>query len=145
MANGCGEQYNMKEEHSMEMSYAGALVMPSNFVIVDENEMIYVEGGKVTTTTYTNKSGYLMMYGLAVALGANASYGGYLTAGIVATGVGVPLAVLTAATAGWQAWYAGKLVDAASDAEVLYPRYGKYKIVSTTLLKLPTGIRAERG
>ena len=29
----------------MEMCYDGALVMPSKFVVVDQNEMEYVEGG----------------------------------------------------------------------------------------------------
>lgn len=29
----------------MEMCYNGALVMPSNYAIMDEEEMIYVEGG----------------------------------------------------------------------------------------------------
>lgn len=29
----------------MDMCYDGALVMPSNYVVMDEDEMIYVEGG----------------------------------------------------------------------------------------------------
>lgn len=29
----------------MEMCYNGALVMPSNYAVMDEEEMIYVEGG----------------------------------------------------------------------------------------------------
>ncbi|WP_303863705.1 hypothetical protein [Alkalibaculum bacchi] len=128
----------------MEMCYDGALVMPSKFVVIDKEEMMYLDGGKVTTSTYRTNSGYRMLYGVAVALGANAAYGGYLSASMVATGIGVPLAVLTGATAAWQGWYAGKVIDAASDAEVLFSRYGKYKIVSTTLAGIPTGIRAER-
>ena len=30
----------------MEMCYDGALVMPSNYAMMDEEEMMYVEGGK---------------------------------------------------------------------------------------------------
>ncbi len=30
----------------MEMCYDGALVMPSNYVLMDEEEMTYLEGGK---------------------------------------------------------------------------------------------------
>ena len=30
----------------MEMTYDGALVMPSSFAMMDEEEMMYVEGGK---------------------------------------------------------------------------------------------------
>lgn len=33
----------------MEMCYDGALVMPSNYAVMDENEMTYVEGGKTMT------------------------------------------------------------------------------------------------
>lgn len=29
----------------MEMCYNGALVMPSNYAVMDEEEMTYVEGG----------------------------------------------------------------------------------------------------
>lgn len=35
----------------MEMCYDGALVMPSNFVTMDEEEMMYVEGGKFTRSS----------------------------------------------------------------------------------------------
>ncbi|MCI5919284.1 MAG: hypothetical protein MRZ75_08195 [Roseburia sp.] len=31
----------------MDMCYEGALVMPSNYAVMDEEEMTYVEGGKV--------------------------------------------------------------------------------------------------
>lgn len=30
----------------MEMCYDGALVIPSNYAVMDEKEMTYVEGGK---------------------------------------------------------------------------------------------------
>ncbi len=36
----------------MEMCYDGALVMPSNYVVMDEEEMTYVEGGKVRSTNW---------------------------------------------------------------------------------------------
>ena len=35
----------------MEMCYNGELVMPSNFVAINENEMEYVEGGGTLTIT----------------------------------------------------------------------------------------------
>lgn len=34
----------------MEMGYDGALVMPSSYVVMDEEEMMYVEGGKIVIT-----------------------------------------------------------------------------------------------
>lgn len=33
----------------MEMCYDGALVMPSNYALMDEDEMTYVEGGGIAT------------------------------------------------------------------------------------------------
>lgn len=33
----------------MEMCYDGALVMPSNYAVMDEDEMMYVEGGSLAT------------------------------------------------------------------------------------------------
>lgn len=35
----------------MEMCYDGALVMPSNYAVMSEDEMTYVEGGKVYTAS----------------------------------------------------------------------------------------------
>lgn len=40
----------------MDMCYEGTLVMPSNCVVMDEEEMTYVEGGGVNTYTGTAKN-----------------------------------------------------------------------------------------
>lgn len=40
----------------MEMCYDGALVLPSSYAVMDEEEMTYVEGG---TKTYYNKASVL--------------------------------------------------------------------------------------
>ena len=37
-------QLRIRKEKQMEMCYNGALVMPSNYAIVNDNEMEYVEG-----------------------------------------------------------------------------------------------------
>lgn len=37
----------------MEMCYDGALVMPSSYAVMDEEEMMYVEGGEGITATIT--------------------------------------------------------------------------------------------
>ena len=34
----------------MDMCYDGALVMPSNYAVMEEEEMTYVEGGEAVTT-----------------------------------------------------------------------------------------------
>ncbi|RBP62074.1 hypothetical protein DES36_11247 [Alkalibaculum bacchi] len=38
------------------MCYDGALVMPSKFVVINKEEMMCLNGGKVTTNTYRYSS-----------------------------------------------------------------------------------------
>ena len=40
----------------MEMCYSGALVMPSSYAVMDEEEMTYVDGGKSTWVSYSSVS-----------------------------------------------------------------------------------------
>lgn len=40
-----GRNNKILEDETMEMSYGGALVMPSNYAIMNEEEMTYLEGG----------------------------------------------------------------------------------------------------
>lgn len=59
----------------MEMCYDGALVMPSSYAVMDEEEMTYVEGGKTYTAHfgsigaarkyYRNVGGRLQIFGMA--------------------------------------------------------------------------------
>ena len=44
----------------MEMCYDGALVMPSSYVVMDEEEMTYTEGGK-SELAYINKTAIKQM------------------------------------------------------------------------------------
>lgn len=43
----------------MEMCYDGALVMPSNYVVMDDEEMRYIEAGKKITITLAAVTGFL--------------------------------------------------------------------------------------
>ena len=43
----CVSEMNLK----MEMTYDGVLVMPNNYVVVNEEEMTYVDGGGTLTVT----------------------------------------------------------------------------------------------
>jgi len=45
----------------MEMCYNEALVMPSNYVVMDSNEMEYLEGGGTLTLAISNKSMIIAM------------------------------------------------------------------------------------
>ena len=44
----------------MEICYDGALVMPKNYAVVDEEEMEYVDGGEITLAAATAMIGGLI-------------------------------------------------------------------------------------
>lgn len=46
----------------MEMCYDGALVMPSNYAVMSEEEMIYVEGGGIATLKANLRGIYNVVY-----------------------------------------------------------------------------------
>ena len=82
-----------EERHKMDMCYDGALVMPSSFAMMGEEEMTYVEGGETTTKTlkwannyFKNIMGISGVGTLASAVfaagtfGASAVTGAYFTA-----------------------------------------------------------------
>lgn len=66
----------------MEMTYDGALVMPSNFTLMNEEEMTYLEGGG-TFTLKMNKAAvkYIAQVAGTVAIAS-------VTAAMGATGIG---------------------------------------------------------
>lgn len=73
----------MKEDDTMEMCYDGALVMPKNYVVMNEEEMTYVEGGItieavcaiICTTIAVNGA----FYGAGMACGERLYYAGITT------------------------------------------------------------------
>ena len=54
-----------QEENKMELCYDGALVLPSSYAVMDEEEMTYTEGGR--SRTYRGNQGWAaavaIMYG----------------------------------------------------------------------------------
>lgn len=63
----------------MEMTYGGALVMPSSYAMMDEEEMMYLEGGKDKHTWYTWPFAVAIDVAFAVLGGLNISAIGNLT------------------------------------------------------------------
>ena len=49
----------IRRTQEMEMCYDGALVMPSNYAVMDEEEMMYIEAGKKITITLAAVATYL--------------------------------------------------------------------------------------
>ena len=50
----------------MSMSYDGAMVLPSSYVVVDQDEMTYVEGGSLTLSSAIAIIGGLVAAGYGV-------------------------------------------------------------------------------
>ena len=106
----------------MEMCYNGALVMPSNYAVVTDNEMEYVEGGLSVKVKwygiqirYTSRDLQGMSYALAAGSGAS-----WLAAELHAPTIvgGIAWGVIAAALATSAATYA--LVDWASKGKGIY-------------------------
>ncbi|SET03273.1 hypothetical protein [Anaerobranca gottschalkii] len=107
--------------------------------------MMYLDGGKVSSRVYYNRTGYMSLYGIAAAFGFNSVYGATITAGAAASGLGLPLAMFTGVTAGYQAYMASQFASAGSQAEIYFSRHGKYRVTITSLFGVITGVKAERG
>ena len=78
----------------MEMSYGGALVMPKSYAVMDQDEMCYVEGGKVITATGTakvlkNRAALCMAGWTTLAMGFS-----YSAASAVSSCIGVGIGVI---------------------------------------------------
>ena len=87
----------------MEMCYDGALVMPSNYAVMNEDEMMYVEGGAV----YKGNSALLELTNMASVVlgyaGTSFSLAKVLTGGLISSGTGVGCVVALAAALGLSA------------------------------------------
>jgi len=112
----------------MEICYDGALVMPSSYALMSEEEMIYVEGGK-KTYRYTNAgeavtslAANAQFYGL-IAVGAG--IGGTVTS---VTGIGVA-AFLAAGGAGV---ISSQMYSAWKQAKNIKKKYGSKQRVKIT-------------
>ena len=124
------------------------MVLPVSYSVIEQEEMTYFEGGKVSSRVYYNSTGYNSLYALAAAFGAIAAYGATLSAsalGAATTGLGVPLAMFTGITAGYRRNMAQQFASARSQAEIYFSRYRKYRVTITSLFGVTTGVKAERG
>lgn len=75
----------------MDMCYDGALVLPSSYAVMNENEMSYTEGGAVSTLYKTAKSASSYLQGKAAyyaACGTVASGGAAATSATVLAALG---------------------------------------------------------
>lgn len=98
----------------MEMCYDGALVMPSNYAVMDEEEMTYVEGGGTFSLTL-KKSTICWAVG-AIVGGVTRVAVEKLLQGMM-TGIAVAIEL---GTAGWGTLLAGLVLLYSSNAAALW-------------------------
>jgi len=110
----------------MEMCYSGALVMPSSYVVMDKDEMTYLEGGAIsvdTVATYINVGVQTILFAAGVGFGVssimwfiNNSVNGFVAASLTRAIISViaPLGftigsglygILSTANANWSIGY----------------------------------------
>lgn len=85
----------------MEMCYDGALVMPSSYAVMSNDEMVYTEGGRVYNETGTAKQ---LKQKASVYMASWFSLAGgytYTAAAAVASAVGVGVGVIAGIGAGY--------------------------------------------
>lgn len=119
----------------MEMCYDGALVMPSSYAVMDEEEMQYLEGGAVSTSykTAKNASSYLL---------GKVSF--YATCGIAGTAGAVATAATVAGAVGFGSYatmsyaMASKYTSAYNSAQEILANYGNVncRIQETTMFAI---------
>ena len=120
----------------MEMCYDGALVMPSNYAVMDEDEMIYVEGGRTTSCVKTAAQAYNYCVSTAWSLRLMAGITG-CTVAVVASWIGNISGIIIGVAGGlwvgsfvwgWSSAYS----SGADQAKSIKKKYGKNKKVKIT-------------
>lgn len=96
-----------KEKINMEMTYDGALVMPSSFVAMNDEEMVYVNGGGTLTLGVTIKNNSFI-------IGLLSAVGGTLTVAkataVLSAATGAIITAIELGTAGAATLYAGAMI-----------------------------------
>lgn len=125
----------------MEMCYDGTLVMPSNFVVVSDEEMTYVEGGS-TAVVYGTASNIRTRLSSLIAL----SLAGTADGAAIGALIGGPLGAAAGAILGnalFGSWRSAA-TSAHSTVEGIIKKYGTSKrcemTTTTTLIAYCTGI-----
>lgn len=119
----------------MEICYAGALVMPSSYAMLDEEEMMYVEGGAkklITTISATNCNRLASMAAIAGGL-VTALCGLVTVVSAVATLLDCGITAAAVAIAGGITCAAGGLTAAVSGYLSLASTYKGLNIYYNTI------------
>ena len=120
----------------MEMCYDGALIMPSSYAVMSEDEMTYMEGG--INRTYKGKQGWAVAAALISAGSILSGMGGALSATIIkAVLAGGPIAwiiggLTTAAIMSASAYLGSQISSAGLQAMWYMKKNGKFTLKNTS-------------
>lgn len=128
----------------MEMCYDGALVMPSSYAVMDEDEMTYVEGGKEYKYKKGDATGYKDCYQSAATLAYVAGISWIMgKASAACTIMAGPVATVMTAIFSLVKWvcaaFASQFFYAAETARAIYKK-SSYTICVNTFLGVPTSV-----
>lgn len=128
----------------MDMCYDGALIMPSSYAMMNEEEMTYVDGGWVEKS-YSGFGGWIAASTL-VACGATVSaFTGFITSTIwaacIAGGpIGWLIGAMTLPGSVSASWLGGQLTGAGINALEYMGRYGHFTLTSTGSITSPLSV-----
>ena len=128
----------------MEMCYDGALVMPSSYAVMGEEEMTYIQGGWVKKS-YEGANGWAAAAALVACGSAISAFTGMVTT-IVWTAciAGGPLTwvcgAMTLPASVSATWLGGQFSGAGFTALEYMKRYGHFTISSTGYVTSPLSV-----
>lgn len=124
----------------MEMTYDGTLVMPSNFVVMNDTEMTYLEGGKVVTVTGQASKLKNIAAGFMTAWASLTGGYTYSAAAAVASGVGVAVGVIAGIGASYCAFAANEYRAAFNYFSTRTGNTNIYKMNTISFVGIITGV-----
>lgn len=126
----------------MTMTYDGTMVMPSKFVVVEQNEMTYLEGGAVSTYKGSAKQASAFCAGLMTAWWSLATGYGYTAATTAATAVGLPVSAIAGVGTAYCSYVASQYTGAynACQKKTIGNKNPTTYVDTYTFLSIVTGV-----
>lgn len=124
----------------MEMTYGGALVMPSSYAMMDEEEMMYLEGGAI----YRGKQAFNELTNMAMTVfgyaGSSVTFAKALVDGVMtgATGIGLVIAIGAMIGLSYSLVMSMHSLVYFSFAASYYVKYNAFEMESVTTFGLTT-------
>lgn len=131
----------------MEMCYNGTLVMPTNYVVINDNEMQYIDGGVSSTWNTTAgkaESYYNAMYWVFVGLACTYVGSFAVLGGLIGGGVGALIGGAAGMLTGSMIWGFANACDSAATAASKFKSSQKVKCTETLNKRLVLSISVKK-